>query len=268
MTLYEWLINPKPNYTAGIELYKQFERNVNYIKYFNQVEDSEKGKPHFDMLHKQLARFVRIYPDKVKAVAVEAKKIGVTKIVIGKKTKKTAVKTEEPETPERKRIRIAGEFELVNPKDLSEELQKVFFDVKARFGNMKELHNKIKAAKNTDNVEALTIELTNLEEINYKEWGKIDAVLKDGKSEKKNLGGRSLLKEYSENERRINTLKINIPRAKKDLEKLGLEKDGCQDAKQLKLINKKIRTRNKSIGKWNVELKKLEARQIEIKKAE
>lgn len=267
MNIFEWLTNPQPKYTNGIELFKQFKpRDKKYIAYFESVEDSKKGETHFDMLFKQLNRIARVQGQKAKNKVIEPKKIGVTKIVLGKKTKKSADKTEE--TPDRKRIRIAEEFQLVNPKDLPKELQLVFFDVKVRFANMKELHKKIKDAKPKDNVEKLTTELTGLEEINYKEWGKLDAFLKDGKPVKKKGGGRGLLKEYSENERRIETIKINVPRAKKDLEKLGLEKDGCKDAKELKSVDKKIRTRNKSITNWNKELKTLEARQLKIKETE
>lgn len=268
MNIFEWLTNPNPKYTDGIELYKQFyPRDKKYIAYFKQVDDSKKGQAHFNMLFNALSRYARVHPE-AKNTVIEPKKIGVDKIVLGKKTRNPKVKKEEIETPERKRIRIAGEFDLVNPKDLPKELQLVFFDVKERFANMKELHRKIKDANNTDDVSGLTQELVDLEEINYKEWGKIDAVLKDGKSSKKKVGPRSLLTEFADNERRIKTININFPRAKKDLEKLGLEKDGCKDAKTLKKINKKITRRNKSMKDWDKELKTLTARQLEIKNVE
>lgn len=269
MTLYEWLTNPKPNYAAGIELYKQFEKNIKYINYFNQVEDSKKGKAHFDMLHKQLARFARVHPDKAKSLIIKPKKIGVKKIVVGKKTPKPKTEETNKETPERKLIRISGEFELVNPKDLPKELQIVFFEVKTRFANMKELHNKIKAAKPRENVESLTKELTELEEFNYIEWGKIDAVLKDGETlKKKGDGTRSFIQEFQENERRIKTIGINVSRATKELKQFELDKAAEQDPKKLKSINNRIKSRNKNIPKWNEELKKLEARQKEIKETE
>jgi len=266
MNIFEWLTNPQPKYTDGIELFKQFNpRDKQYISYFEQLEDSKKGEPHFDMLFKRIARIARVQGQQAKDKVIEHKKIAVEKIITGKKTKKPAVKTEE--TPEKKRIRIAGEFELVNPKDLSKELQIVFFDVKTRFANMKELHNKIKDAKPDDNVKALTEEITALEEINYKDWGKIDAVLKDGQPEK-NTESRTILQEVLENERRIKTLNINIPRAVKDLENLELNKGSTKDSKELKSINGKIKGRKKNIPLWKSELKKLEARQIEIKNAE
>lgn len=272
MTLYEWLTNPKPNYAAGIELFKQFNpRDKQYLKYFNQVEDSQKGKPHFDMLHKQLARFARVHPDKAKSIIIEPKKIGVKKIIVGKKTRKPTANSQKPveETEERKRIRISGEFELINPKDLPKELQLVFFDVKARFGQMKELHKKIKEAKPKDDIKSLTTELTGLEEINYKEWGKLDAFLKDGKPlKKKGDGTRSFIQEFQENERRIKTIGINTSRAKKELEQLELNKDSSKDAKELKSIRNRIKSRNINIPKWNEELKKLQARQKEIKNPE
>jgi len=267
MNIFDWLKSPKNKYLEGVKLYKQF-KNDNYVQYFEQVQTSEPGEAHFDMLHKQLARLARIQGQKAAEVTVEAKDIKVAPVVItGKDTKET----KNPVVTERdqKHIKIVEQFELLNPKDLPEDLQIVFFAIKERFGKMKELHNKIKQAKDGDDISDLTQEITNLEDENYIEWGKIDAWAKNLDPDKKKDDGRSVFHEFEENKRRIETVKINIPRAKKEIDQFNKQlKDKDITTKDLRSLKNKIKRREKNIPEWEKELTDLAKRQAEIKDSE
>lgn len=274
MNIFEWLKAPEGKYTEGVALYKQFKKDKTYIQFFKQVETSEPGDQHFDILKKQLARIARIHGQNAAEKTVKTKPIAVKPIEIkGKRTSSSVALAKDGKkpagkpTPGKKHLRIVEEFNLINPKDLPKNLQIVFFDIKARFGEMKELHNKIKHAKSADNVKELTENLVGLEEINYKEWGKIDEWAKNPNTDKKKDGGRNAFQEFQENERRIESVKINVSRANKELKKLNLDRDAESDPKKLKKLDKKIKYRKSIIPEWEKELETLKQRQAEIKAA-
>jgi len=264
MNIFEWLKNPAGKYAEGVALYKQLAGNGDqFVPFFEQVNDSKPTEQHFDMLHKRLARIARIQGQNAANAKVETKEIKVKPIEIkGKKTPNT-----EP-TKTRLKIVPEQEFDVINPKDLPKDLQVVYFGIKENFAKMKELHAHIKKQPNEVSVELQTVELTTLEDTNYKLWGKIDEWVKKGKPDgkkKEEETGRSAFSEFQENEKRIKTIKINIPRAQNELESLKKEKNKNNlSKKKVSKIDKKIKLREKNIPNWQKELEKLEKRQIEL----
>lgn len=244
MDIYTWLKDPKRSYKDGLEILEKAKHPhfAFYAKQTSTGPDSFAFRKLTSILQNE-ARKLSFRP--------EAKQdIPVIKVV---DLKKRAAKTKDhtphytqPKDP----FRIA-DINLVDIRELPENLRDDVKKIKAITADLSKLHAEMRAETSAQKRKKLLEDITAMESQRSSMWANIDAWREENKSADSSLSDeQKIRKEAAENAiktaQRIDTLKININRAKKEIK----EKTDLTPAK--------VKSREEKIKAWEVELGDLE----------
>lgn len=240
-----WLANPAKDYKTGLSIYNQYKTNNKFDDYFNNAEDPKLHSMHFKLLVQRIKDIYRKIQANPATVKQQPQTLGVKQIDTEELKKKSGQHTS-PNASNRARI---VENPLINPKDLPEDLQNLYFENKKLTKELSVLHNEMADLdpdpKNDETRKQLAEEICSMDDTRSVNWSKIDTWWKDkkltGEKQKKEFDAK---KEILQISRRVETLKINISREEKRL------KNNPEMKKKLK----------PKIDNWKKELKGLEAK--------
>jgi len=238
-----WLQNPARDYKTGLEIYMEYRSNKKFDQFFQSVTEPAPGSMQFKMLLQkvnEIYRKVQQNPGLTKPEPITVKPINIDEL---KKNKLDPIGSNRP--------RIV-ENPLVNVKELPEDLQKLYFENKALTKEISDLHTQLKALPKDKRYDNKRKELANIiclkDDKRAANWLAIDTWWRDNKEltedQKKQFDARridlkSALKEAKIIIQRIDTLKINISREKKRVEK---------DPQLAEKLNTKITEWEKELG--------------------
>lgn len=256
MDLSKWLQNPKRTYADGIDLLKQCKHPK--LAFFQQVSDPKPDDYHFRLLVSILQNEARKRGQKP-AAKEEIPVIKVTTLP-AKTGKKASAKSADPpkpdptrDTTDNKSFRIA-DLDLIDIRELPENLAKDYKDIKTLMPEIGKLHTELKSAKTDEKRKEIAEAVTALEEKRTSLWAGINEWYKTKTEEEKAKAEEPLTDEAEKariaseaaekaiaRSKRIDTLKINISRAQKEI-----------DSK--KLTPAKVKSREEKIVLWQQEL--------------
>lgn len=213
-----WLSNPSKDYRVGLQIYDQYKVNNKFDDYFHSVEDPGENDMHFKLLVKNVRdihRKLLTNPALIKTQTIVVKQIDTDDL-----KKKSGHRS--PNAANRPRI---VENPIINPKDLPEDLQKLYFENKNLTKKLSVKHAEMadmdQAEKNNEKRRQLADEICLMDDTRTANWNQIDTWWKDNKlktdDEKENFNASK--QEVLKTARRIETIKINISRAEKELKK-------------------------------------------------
>lgn len=219
----QWLNDPERTFAEGLEIYKANNGMDKNYEFFHNATNPMPGGLHFNLLIDRLrvlSRKQTSQPDQTDKVI---KAVG------------PAISVQRIKYPGKLKI-VAND--LVDVKELPENLQKLYFANKDLVKTISGAHAALKSAKTDDErSKQMTIAL-EAEEKKYANWRAIDTWWKENKEGKQPTA-------LTENKaKRQETVRKAILRAKKEI------KDGNLSPKQKKAREEKIAT-------WNQELKDL-----------
>jgi len=237
MNVHSWLLNPKRSYADGVELLKSLKPKD--AMFFASVQNPSPDSYHFRFLVSKLqneSRKMAQQPAKIQEVS-NIRIIDVpTKPATGSKTDKELS------------ARFA-DHPLIDVRELPENLQSDFQTIKGLSREIARLHTMLKAATTDDERKSLLESLKESEAKQKELWASLDKWQADRKLpvvEPEKVNEKKIAEQALARARRIDTLKINISRATRELEKV---------------TGKKAESRKEKIAAWEVELKGLENEQ-------
>jgi hypothetical protein len=256
MNLTEWLQNPKRTYADGVELLKVLRHSK--LAFFQQVKDPKPDDYHFRLLISVLQNEARKRGQK----PAEKQEIPLIKVTTlpAKPGKTSPPKTEDPpktdpgnEEPGNTSFRIA-DLDLIDIRELPEDLAKDYKEIKGIMPEIGKLHTALKSAKTDDSRKDIAEAITALEEKRTSLWAGINEWYNKKTEEDKAKAAEPLTDEAEKariaaeaaekaiaRSKRIDTLKINISRAQKEID-------------SQKLTAAKVKSREEKIVLWQQEL--------------
>ena len=250
--LKSWLANPKKNYAQGVDLYLKLRTDNKFDKFFQEVKTPDNGSIHFKMLVQRLANILRIEEAKPASKEEPVKEVDLNKA--------KSINVDPISLPEKftKQFPKIDANPMVRIEELPEELQKEYLEVIQPLAKeLAHFHEVAKVAQSDDERKEAINKAAELEDQKAEAWAKIDEwwkVNKLGEGQQENVPAGNSAKEAVEIAARIDDLKTNINRARKEL-------DSIKDA------NKKAAKASK-ITEWETELTQKSERLNELTKSE
>lgn len=204
-----WLAEPKKSYSKGLEFYNQYKKNNNKDKFFASVENPELGSMHFNLLVTQVRNIHRKLsqnPKLIKSKPIEIKKLSpVIKAGDKKKSKPTIV-----DNP------------LVDVKELPPQLQEKYFEnkqlVKDIMMKRQEMTDLGEGSDVNDARKTLANKICELDDKKAANWKAIDTWWNEKKNPQQPQQPETEAKKVKKDLRRIENLKIYIPRDTKKMQ--------------------------------------------------
>lgn len=219
---HEWLKNPQRSYNDGILILKS--KQPKEAAFFEKVKNPPAGSYHFRMLFSKLENIARKELQNPAAKTESAVKTVVRVNDIKKSTSKPAKPGQPLQPGNTGSVRITSN-PTVDYKELPEDLQQKFMRNKEITKAMAQKQQELKAAKDDQERKLLMGGLMSLETEKKANWKAIDEWWQNNKPIKKELTAEEkIAQEAILKARRVETLKINIARDKKKLDKLPEEK--------------------------------------------
>jgi hypothetical protein len=253
MNLKTWLSDPKRSYADGVELLKALKHKK--LAFFQAEKDPKPESYHFRLLVSILQNEARKKGQQPSSNQ-EVPLIKVTSIPLkdAKKPSKTKGKETDPPSSEDsgKDFRIV-DLDLIDIRELPEELAEDFKTIKLMTPEIGKLHAALKVAKDDKTRKEISEDLVAAESQRAHLWEGINEWYKtrpatteatDSEEDKKRIADEAA-KKAIQKVKRIDTLKINIARAIKEI-------------KSKKLSAAKVKSREEKLIVWQKELEDLE----------
>jgi len=234
--LINWLDNPERTYEKGCLILKK--HSLKEAAFFLSVKEPDPESYHFRMMINKLQNTGRKLS--------QNKQVDVSAPVVDIKGLKSDLKGKAASGP------VIVSNPIVDFKELPAVLQEKFLANKSLTQSIARFHVQMKAAVNDEVRKTLVNDIAEFEGQKAENWAAIDHWWKENKTDKvlvKDIEAdqEAINKEIAEKAvarvRRIDTLKINIARAAKEVKSLTGKKESDRIAK---------------IEKWNIELADLE----------
>jgi hypothetical protein len=233
VNIFSWLADPKRSYLDGMNLLKSLKPKE--LPYYSQFVEPDPGSYQFRMLYSVIQNIARKTAQNT--VRVDSPSISVQQI-------KTIVKA----SKEKKSGIVVVSNPLVDVKELPEDMQTLYFSTKKLTVDIAREHVRLKSAATDDERKGLLADITRMESLRASNWKSIDSWWEENKLPKEPLpteapDAKEIARDALSRNKRINTLKINLSRALKELKTM---------------TGKKAEARNLRIEAWNKELNELE----------
>jgi len=227
-SVHEWLRDSKKSYAEGVAILK--EARPKDSAFFEKVSNAATDSYHFRMLISKLQNVARIQlqnPVKKETAIKSTVKV----VDIKKATTNKATTNKTPTKGKNDSVRITSN-PTVDFKLLPEDLQEKYLRNKDIVKEMAQNQVEMKAADTDEKRKSFMDKLTALETEKKENWKDIDEWWAGNKPEEKVLTDEEkIAQKVLEKSRRIETLKINISRGKKELDKLQPEKRAKKEEK-------------------------------------
>ena len=263
MNIKQFLFDPNRKFKDGLALYNKVKTSKEYDDFFNNAGDPAPGTLAFNILEKQLQRALRkqqnAEPDtpsaERKASNAEHQTpntqppITVKKLSPEKKQAKIAPAITINESTDSEKTKFVDIPKLKNVDDLPENIKNAYFENKRLITEIAGARQRLAACKSNEDRKPIAQEIAALNSRKEQNWKDINAFTQGKTSEEPESPSVTLdpAKEALKINRRISTVKINISRAQKEIDK-G------------KLKGKKLETRLASLESWEKELVELEGK--------
>jgi len=249
MNIQSFLSDPNRQYKTGIELYNLVKTSKEYDNFFANAGSPNVGDLAFNILDKQLARALRKQNDKqmdLPITAIETQDVG--KPIAVNKIQHQQYKSTPNTGATNQLIDIPG---LVDVNTLPEEIKAAYLENKKLMVEISGARQRMAACTQASERQPIAREIAALHQRKEANWQMINKYVKHGQHESETNQqpeeSYDPVSEALKTNRRIETVKINISRAQKEINSGNLK-------------GKKLETRLNSLQKWETELAELENR--------